>query len=264
MSGDYKTLIFKKEGHIAHVIFNRPELLNRMDDVTSEELADILEQMRKPGDIRVLLISSTGKTFSAGGDLEEVRRLTKDKDARFHAWDMGRKLIYGMHEVPVPVVIALQGDVYGLGTSIALSGDVIVASKNVKIGDPHVNVGLAAGDGGCLVFPAAFGMTKAKRHLLTGEPIGAEEAYRLGGVTDLVETPEEVLPLAEKIATRITNLPPIAVQFTKRALNHAMHKQAVDVFEFSLALEQYGMLSEDLIEAIDAFKEKRKPVYKNC
>ncbi|MFA5630193.1 MAG: enoyl-CoA hydratase/isomerase family protein [Porticoccaceae bacterium] len=263
MTNEYKTLIFKTEGHVARVIFNRPEVLNRMDDVTSEELADVLDRMRRPGDARVLLMSSTGKTFSAGGDLEEVRRLAKDKDARFQAWDVGRRLIYGMHEVTVPVVVALHGDVYGLGTSIALSGDVIVASKNVRIGDPHVNVGLVAGDGGCLVFPAAFGMTKAKRHLLTGEPIGAEEAYRLGGVTDLVDTPEEVLPLAEKIAERITFLPPMAVQFTKRALNHAMHKQAVDVFEFSLALEQYGMLSEDLIEAIDAFKEKRKPTYKN-
>jgi len=263
MAKEYQTLIFKNEGPIARIIFNRPELLNRMDDVTSEELADVFDQMRRPGDARVLVFSSTGKTFSAGGDLEEVRRLANDKDARFRAWDVGRKLIYGMHEITVPVVIALHGDVYGLGTSIALSGDVIVASKNVKIGDPHVNVGLVAGDGGCLVFPAAFGMNKAKRHLLTGEPIGAEEAYRLGGVTDLVDTPEEVLPLADKIAERIASLPPMAVQLTKRALNHAMHKQAVDVFEFSLALEQYGMLSEDLIEAIDAFKEKRKPTYQN-
>lgn len=263
MTQEYKTLIFKNDGPIARIIFNRPELLNRMDDVTSEELADVLDRMRRPGDARVLLFSSTGKTFSAGGDLEEVRRLAKDKDARFQAWDVGRKLIYGMHEITVPVVVALHGDVYGLGTSVALSGDVIVASKNVRIGDPHVNVGLVAGDGGCLVFPAAFGMTQAKRHLLTGEPIGAEEAYRLGGVTDLVDTPEEVLPLAEKIAEKITTLPPMAVQLTKRALNHMMHRQAVDSFEFSLALEQYGMLSEDLIEAIDAFKEKRKPTYKN-
>lgn len=263
MTKEYSTLQFTQDGPIAKVVLTRPEVLNRMDDVTSAELADVVERMRRPGDARVLLFASTGAAFSAGGDLDEVRRLAQDKDRRFEAWDVGRRLIYGMNEIPIPTVMALHGDVYGLATSIALSGDVIIASKNARIGDPHVRVGLAAGDGGCLVWPAAFGMSKAKRHLLTGEPIGAEEAYRLGGVTDLVDTPDEVLPLAEKIARQIVELPPMAVQFTKRALNHAMHKQAVDVFEFSLALEQYGMLSEDLLEAIDAFKNKRKPVYQN-
>ncbi|VVN97769.1 enoyl-CoA hydratase/isomerase family protein [Pseudomonas fluorescens] len=263
MMKEYSTLQFTQDGPVAKILFNRPEILNRMDDVSTAELVDVIERMRRPGDARVLLFASTGKAFSAGGDLEEVRRLATDKDRRFDAWDAGRRLIYGMMEIPVPTVMALQGDAYGLASSIVLSGDIIVASKNVRIGDPHVRVGLSAGDGGCLLWPAAFGMTKAKRHLLTGDPIGAEEAYRLGGVTDLVDTPEEVLPLAERLAAQITELPPMAVQLTKRALNHAMHKQAVDVFEFSLALEQYGMLSEDLLEAIDAFKNKRPPVYRN-
>lgn len=259
----YQTLSFEVQGHIAKVTLTRPEVLNRLDDVSSAELADVIEQLRRPGDARVVIFASTGTAFSAGGDLEEVRRLIHDKERRFEAWDTGRKLIYGMAEITVPVVVALQGDVYGLGTSVALSGDVIVASKNVKIGDPHVKVGLVAGDGGALVWPAAFGMARAKRHLLTGDPIGAEDAWRLGGVTDLVETPADVLPLAEKIAGRIADLPPMAVQFTKRALNHTMAKQAHDVFELSMALEQYGLLSEDLLEALDAFKEKRKPVYRN-
>lgn len=263
MSKTYQTLRFDSEGPVARVTLTRPEKLNAMDDITSEELADVVSQLRRPGAVRAVILASTGKAFSAGGDLEEVRRLAKDKARRFEAWDTSRRLIYGMHEIPVPVVVALHGDVYGLGTSVALSGDIIVASKNVRIGDPHVRVGLAAGDGGVLVWPAAFGMARAKRHLLTGDPIGAEEAHRLGGVSDLVETPEEVLPLAEAIAARIVELPPMAVEFTKRSLNHAMHKQAVDVFEFSLALEQYGLLSEDLLEAVDAFKAKRKPVYQN-
>ena len=259
---DFRSLTFAVDGAVATITLNRPELLNRMDDVTTEELVTILESLRRPGDVRVLVIASTGSAFSAGGDLDEVLRLIEDYDRRVDAWEMGRRLIYGMTQIPIPVVVALQGDVYGLGTSMALSGDIIVASKTARIGDPHVKVGLAAGDGGCLVWPAVFGMARAKRHLLTGDPIGAEEAHRLGGVTDLVDTPEEVLPLAQKLANRIAELPPIAVQFTKRSLNHAMHRQAVEVFELSMALEQYGIESEDLKEAIAAFKEKRKPVYR--
>jgi enoyl-CoA hydratase len=260
---DYKNLSFEVNGAIARITLTRPDILNAMDDVTHEELVDVIERLRRPGEIRCLVMASTGTAFSAGGDLEEVRRLTEDRARRDAAWDMGRRLIYGMLDIPVPVVVALHGDVYGVTTSVVLCADVIVASKNVRIGDPHVKVGLAAGDGGCLLWPAAFGMVKAKRHILTGDPIGAEEAYRLGGVTDLVETPEEVLPLAEELAGKIARLPPIAVQFTKRAFNHAMYKQALDVFELSMALEQYGMISKDLIEAVDAFKEKRKPVYRN-
>lgn len=260
---EYTTLTFTQQGPIAKVVLNRPDILNRMDDVTTAELVDVIEQMRRPGDARVLIFASTGSAFSAGGDLEEVRRLVEDHDRRTDAWDMGRRLIYGMSDLPIPTIMALHGDVFGLATSLVLSGDIIVASKNARLGDPHVRVGLSAGDGGCVVWPAAFGMLKAKRHLLTGDPISAEEAHRLGGVSDLVDTPEEVLPLAEKIAAKIADLAPIAVQYTKRALNHAMHKQIVDVFEFSLALEHYGMLSKDLLEALDAFKEKRKPVYRN-
>jgi enoyl-CoA hydratase len=263
MVKEYKTLRYEVDGPIAKLTLTRPEILNRMDDVTSEEVVHVIESLRRPGDVRVLIIASTGTTFSAGGDLDEVRRLISDFDRRMDAYDTGRRLIYGMGEITVPVVVALQGDVFGLGTSMALSGDIIIASKNVRIGDPHVKVGLVAGDGGCLVWPAAFGMARAKRHLLTGDPIGAEEAYRLGGVTDLVETPEEVLPLAEKLAAKIAALPPVAVQLTKRSLNHVMHKAAVDGFEFSMALEQYAITTTDLVEGLDAFKEKRKPVYRN-
>jgi enoyl-CoA hydratase len=263
MSKSYQNLSLAVEGQIATMTLTRPEILNAMDDVTHEELVDVIERMRRPADIRCLIMASTGPAFSAGGDINEIHRLTEDRVRRDTAWDMGRRLIYGMLEIPIPVVMALQGDVYGVATSMVLCGDAIIASKNVRLGDPHVKVGLVAGDGGCFVWPAAFGMVRAKRHILTGEPIGAEEAYRLGGVSDLVESPEDVLPLAQEIAGKIARLPPIAVQFTKRAFNHAMYKQALDVFELSMALEQYGMTSEDLIEAVTSFQEKRKPAYQN-
>ncbi|QQN75277.1 enoyl-CoA hydratase/isomerase family protein [Croceicoccus sp. YJ47] len=179
------------------------------------------------------------------------------------AYDNGRRAIQGMAEIAVPVIAALQGDVYGLGTSIALSADMIVASRNVRIGDPHVKVGLVAGDGGTHVWPAAFGFLKSKRHLLTGDPIGADEAHRLGAVSDLVEEPDDVLPAAMALAAKVAALPPIAVQYTKRALNHSMQRSVIDNFEFAMALEQYAMTSEDLKEALAAIREKRAGNYKN-
>jgi enoyl-CoA hydratase len=261
--GEYKTLDFTQDGSIATLTLTRPDILNALDEEATGELVDVIERMRRPGDVRALIVASTGRAFSAGGDIREIQRLVEDYHARMDAWDNGRRAIHGMAEIAVPVIVALQGDVYGLGTSIALSADIIVASRNVRIGDPHVKVGLVAGDGGTLVWPAAFGLLKSKRHLLTGDPITAEEAHRLGAVSDLVESPEEVLPAAVAIAAKIAELPPIAVQYTKRALNHSMQRAVLDHFEFAMALEQYAMTSEDLVEALAAFREKRKPTYRN-
>ncbi|WP_068076764.1 enoyl-CoA hydratase/isomerase family protein [Novosphingobium lentum] len=263
MPGDFKHITYDVDGHVAKLTFNRPEVLNSMDEVMTGEIVSIIEKLRRPGNVRVLIIASTGKCFSAGGNFDEIHRLIENYDARMEAYDNGRRVIQGMAEIAVPVVIALQGDAYGLGTSLALSGDVIIASRNVRIGDPHVKVGLVAGDGGTVVWPAAFGFLKAKYHLLTGDPIGAEEAHRLGAISELVETPEEVLPRAEAIAAKIAGNAPVAVQYTKRALNHMQQRATLNDFEFAMALEQYSMESEDLKEALAAMKEKRKPVFKN-
>lgn len=263
MADNFKAISYEENGHIAKVTFTRPDVLNAMDENTTDELVSVIERLRRPRDLRALVIVSTGRVFSAGGDFADILRLADDSTARMEAYDNGRRVIHGMAELAVPVIVGLQGDVYGLGTSLALSADIIVASRNVRIGDPHVKVGLVAGDGGTLVWPAAFGMLRAKRHLLTGDPISAEDAHRFGAITDLVETPDEVGPATDALAEKIANLPPMAVQFTKRALNHSMQRAALDHFEFAMALEQYALTSDDLKEALAAIKEKRKPVFHN-
>lgn len=263
MASDFTSIIYAEQDHVATLTLNRPDVLNSMDEVMTGEIVSVIERLRRPGKLRALVIASTGRCFSAGGNFDEIHRLIEDYDARMDAYDNGRRVIHGMAEIAVPVIVALQGDVYGLGTSLALSADIIVASRHVKIGDPHVKVGLVAGDGGTLVWPAAFGLLKSKRHLLTGDPIGAEEAHRLGAISELVDEPEQALPLAQQLAAKVAALPPLAVQYTKRALNHSMQRAALDHFEFAMALEQYAMTSEDLKEALAALKEKRQASFNN-
>lgn len=263
MSEAFRNIIYAEDGHVATLTFNRPDILNSMDEVMTGEIVSVIERLRRPGNIRALIIASTGRCFSAGGNFDEIERLIHDYEARMDAYDNGRRVIRGMADLAVPVIVALQGDVYGLGTSLALSGDIIVAAKNVRIGDPHVKVGLVAGDGGTLVWPAAFGFLKSKRHLLTGDPVGAEEAYRLGAVSELVDEPDQVLAKAQELAAKVAALSPVAVQHTKRALNHSMQRAALDHFEFAMSLEQYAMTSDDLKEALAALKEKRKPDFRN-
>lgn len=136
----------------------------------------------------------------------------------------------------------------------------MVAQRKARISDTHI-VGMVAGDGGCVVWPQSIGMMWAKRYLLTGDFMSAEAAFARGLVTDLVDTAEEVLPAARALAARIASLPPVAVQGTKRSLNKVMQQRAGEVFDYSLAMEQISLMSTDIVEAVTAFKEKRKPVY---
>ena len=242
----------------------RPELLNRVDDDLRDALIDALRSLSNDGSTRVVVLGAEGKVFSAGGDMAMMKAKHGDLQAIHRGTDAGRRLIETIFDTPVPVVAAVQGHAIGLGSTLVLACDAVVASRGVRIVDSHVAIGLVAGDGGAVMWPSALGMIKAKRHLLTGDPLLAEDAAALGVVTDLVDTPDEVLPTARALADRIATLPPLAVQGTKRALNHVMRLRAQEVLELSFAYEAETMSSQDLLEGIDAFMEKRTPKYKGC
>jgi enoyl-CoA hydratase len=259
----YKSIRFEATGHVTRITLNRPEMLNAIDEEMHVEFLEALLAVRGDIDVRAVVLAAEGKAFSAGGDLNEIVELQRDAAKRMRLCETGTRIIHALIDIPVPVVVALQGDAMGLGASIALGGDIIVASKTARIADPHVKVGLVAGDGGCLFWPASMGMHRARRYLLTGDLMSAEDAWRFGLVTDLVDTAEECLPAAGKIADKIAGLPPIAVRGTKRSLNALVKARAREAFDISMAYEQQAAASEDVLEAVAAFKEKRKPVYRN-
>jgi enoyl-CoA hydratase len=139
--------------------------------------------------------------------------------------------------------------------------DVVVAARRAKLADTHVQLGLVAGDGGCLVWPQAVGMLRARRHLLTGDALDAATAFQLGIVTDLVDEPDDVMPYARGIAERIAALPPLAVQGTKRALNRVSTLRADEVVDLAFELEETTLVSNDLLEGIAAFREGRAATF---
>jgi len=259
----FQSIRYEVNGHIARITLNRPELLNAIGEEMHAELLQALLGVRGEVEVRAVVLAAEGKAFSAGGDLNEVVSLQQDAAKRTRLCETGTRIIHALIDIPVPLVVALQGDAMGLGASVALGGDIIVASKTARIADPHVKVGLVAGDGGCLFWPASIGMHRARRYLLTGDLLSADEAWRFGLVTDLVESAEEALPVALKIADKIAALPPIAVRGTKRALNALIKARAREAFDLSMAYEQQSAASEDILEAVAAFKDKRKPVYRN-
>lgn len=250
------------DGNVAELTLARPELLNRFDSDAHLEFVDALTELHRRRDVRAVVLASTGKVFSAGGDFDLMVALHDDLQRRQAVLDEGKRLLTALLDLPIPIVTALHGDAIGLGATIVLATDAVVAARSARLSDPHVAVGLVAGDGGCVVWPACIGMMRAKRHLLTGDALTAEDAFAMGLVTDLVDSPDDVLQAARSLAARIAALPPLAVQGTKRAMNRSLQQRAGEVLDLSFALEGISMASDDMLEAVSAFRDKRAPTYR--
>lgn len=262
MSDTFKTLRYEAADGIVRITLSRPELLNRMDLEAHEEFEDALLAVHRDPTARALLIAAEGRHFSAGGDLAEVDRLRTDADRRRRMFHDARELAHALVTIEIPVIVAVQGDAAGLGATIAVLSDIVVVAHDSGLTDPHVAIGLAAGDGGCVGWPLAMGLTRAKRYLLTGERISGEQAYQFGLATDLVDSAADVLPVAERLAKKIARLAPLAVRGTKRALMAYSQRAMADTFEMALAAEEQTMVSDDAREAVAAFVEKRKPTFR--
>lgn len=260
MSDTFETLALRDgPPGVREIKLVRPELLNRFDSQLQCELAVVLEQMNSDCDVRAVVLGSTGNAFSAGGDFALMRQAHADAEARRATVAAGQRLIQAFLELRQPIVAAVQGAAIGLGATVALLCDAVVAARRAKIADTHVHLGLVAGDGGCLVWPQAAGMLRARRHLLTGDPLDAATAWQLALVTDLVDEPDQALPAAHEIAARIAMLAPLAVQGTKQALRQVSTLRAQEVVDLAFELEERTLVSADLLEGIDAFRAGRAP-----
>ncbi len=237
----------------------RPELANRFDGELHVAFTDAVRSLAGDQDVRAVVLASTGPVFSAGGDFELMQAALADPAVRRRIVDEARDLLHALLQAPQPIVAALQGAAIGLGATVVLACDAVVAARAAFLADTHVAIGLVAGDGGTVVWPAAAGMLRARRHLLTGDRVGAEDAYRFGLVTDLVDSPDEVGAFALGLARRIAAHAPLAVQGTKRALNELTMRRAAETLETALAQEELTLGSPDLREGIDAFRERRVP-----
>lgn len=247
---------------VREIVLDRPHLLNRFDEQLHHELTATLTDTARNPAIRAVTLLSTGTAFSAGGDFDLMQTAHHDPQVRARIVDDARHLLDAFLGLPQPVVVAVQGPAIGLGATVALACDVVIATHEATFADTHVAIGLVAGDGGCLVWPQAVGMVRARRHLLTGAPLDAQTAFTLGAVSDLATDTQTAHHTARDLAGQITRLAPLAVQGTKRALNAITSRRAAEVVDLSLALEERTLASEDLTEGITAFRERRPATFR--
>jgi enoyl-CoA hydratase/carnithine racemase len=258
----YKLIKVEKDDKIAVFTLNRPEALNAINAELHTELEDIFGDVAQDNDVNAVVLTGAGRAFCSGGDVKgmDARQFGDPLKARVPL-RYGKRLIHNMIEVEQPIIAAVNGDAVGLGATLALFCDIIIASEKARFGDPHVRVGLVAGDGGAVIWPLLCGVAKAKEYLMTGDLISAAEAERIGLINHTVP-PGEVMPKAMELAHRLANGPTRAIRWTKLACNKRLRDEVNLVLDASLAVETISMLTEDHKEAARAFVEKRSPKFK--
>ena len=256
----YKTIRFERRDRVLYVIFNRPDVLNAVDEQMHEELSRLFRDCGDDPDSDLIVLTGAGRAFCAGGDIDWMQDAI-DVPARFEKTAReARQIVYSLLDCEKPVIAKLNGHATGLGATIALFCDVIFASTKAKIGDPHVSVGFVAGDGGAVIWPQLIGYARAKEFLLTGDLMTAERAAQIGLINHAV-APEDLDARVDAFADRLNSGAVKAIRWTKMATNIELKKIAHSMMDACLAYESLSNVTKDHQEAVNAFREKRAPVF---
>jgi enoyl-CoA hydratase/carnithine racemase len=229
-------LVVETRGPIRLVTLNRPDALNATNEALHGELARVWRRLDADPDVRAIVLTGSGKAFSAGGDLHLLDRMVHDPAVRDAIMAEAVEIVRSMTAVRVPIVAAVNGPAVGLGCSLASMSDIVVVEEHAYFGDPHVALGLVAGDGGALTWPLLTSLLRAKEYILLGDRIPAAEALQLGLANRVVPTGGSVA-VALEIAGRLAKLPPQAVIETKSVLNDTLRRAVANVLDGAVAAE---------------------------
>ena len=257
---NYTALAFRREGHVLHATFNRPDTLNAFDADLHGDFERFVLEVSRDEATHVIVLSGAGKAFSAGGNIDHMQELVDVPTGIYGEIAAGKRLISAFLDVPQPVIAKINGPAIGLGATIALFCDVIFAAEHAKIADPHVKVGYVAGDGGAVIWPQLIGYARAKQYLLTGDALTGEEAAKIGLVNFSLPA-AELDAAVDAFAHRLAAGARRAVQWTKATINTGLKQIAATVLETGAAYEMLSNQTHDHAEAVAAFRAKRAPVF---
>ncbi|MDX5358135.1 MAG: enoyl-CoA hydratase-related protein [Rhodobacterales bacterium] len=257
---DYETLTFAREGRILTITLNLPDSLNAVNARLHTELSRVFTDANTDPDSDVVVLTGAGRAFCAGGDLDWMQEAI-DEPAGFEITAAeAKRIIYSQLDLQKPLICRMNGHAIGLGASLALTSDIVIASDKALIGDPHVSVGLVAGDGGAILWPQMIGFMRAREYLFTGDAIPAPEAARMGLISRSVP-PEQLDEAVYTLARRIAGGATKAIRWTKITTNMALKSLIHAYMDTGVSYEILSNTTEDHQEAVNAFREKRKPVF---
>jgi len=250
----YKNIILEKEENIAVITFNRPEAMNALNNQTRAEFRLAIDDVASDDDVKVLILTGSGKSFVAGSDIKEFNKTTP-----YMAHNIVR-LGEMVEKLEKPVIAAVNGFCLGGGCEIAMGCDIIVASEKAKFGQTEINIGIIPGGGGTQRLQRLIGACRAKELIFTGDIIRAEEADRIGLVNRVVPM-DELMPTAKEIAAKIASKSAAALKLAKTAINRGMQTNLESGLKYEYELYSISLSLEDKAEGVNAFLEKRAPKF---
>lgn len=253
---NYETLKFDYHGRILRVTIDGNGRANPVDEALHDDLSRVFIDIQDDEDCDLVVLTGAGDFFCAGGDMDWFQEMIDDPRRFRTIGPAAKRIVFSLIELEKPIVCRLNGAAAGLGASIALLCDIIIAADTAKIGDPHVKMGLVAGDGGAVIWPQLIGYARAKEFLLTGDMMSATEAAALGLINYAVPM-EELDAKVDEMIARITSNPRWAVRWTKTVTNLPLKDIAARIMDAAIAYETTTNATADHQETVTAFRERR-------
>ncbi|MBW1924423.1 MAG: enoyl-CoA hydratase/isomerase family protein [Deltaproteobacteria bacterium] len=256
----FNTLIYKKEGAVGIVTLNRPERLNALSDELLLELGQVLEEIDEDEAVDALIITGQEKFFGAGADIKEIVNIHTPVEANRFAKKV-RRVFNKLAELRQPTIAAVSGLALGGGCELALACDVRIAAENASFGLPEIKLGVLPGGGGTQRLPRLVGAGRAKEMLFSGDPIDAQEAYRIGLVNKVVPL-GSLMEEAKKMAATFVKRPGYAIKTIKCLVNEGLNMDLKSALAHEARNFEILFSTEDQKEGMKAFLEKRKASFK--
>lgn len=256
----YEAITFSRRGRVLTIQLNRPEVLNAVGKQMHDELGQVFADAALDEESDVVVLTGAGKAFSAGGDFNHMQATIDNPDLFIHEADVAKRIVFSLLDLEKPIVAKINGHAVGLGATLALMCDVTFMSTRARIGDPHVAVGLVAGDGGAVIWPHLIGFARAKEFLMTGELLDAKRASEIGLVNHVVE-PDALHGAVDAFCDRLAAGSTRAIRWTKSIVNIELKRIASAVMHAGMAYEAVTAHSQDHAAAVTALREKQTPVF---
>ncbi|MCW8158369.1 enoyl-CoA hydratase/isomerase family protein [Stutzerimonas kunmingensis] len=257
---DYTTMKFERRGRVLNVTFNQPEKLNSFAGPSHTELSWLFYDLVEDKESDIIVLTGAGRAFSAGGDIEYMQWLHDNPAEFYRCVREAKRIVNGMLECDKPIICKVNGDAIGLGSTVAVFSDIIFAADTARFGDPHNNVALISGDGGQIMWPYLMGYARAKHYLFTGEKLSAAEAERFGLINKAMPA-AELNDYVDAYADKLAAMPVQSLRWSKTTINVPLRQMAASMMDVGMAYENISSQHPDHVEAIAAFREKRKPVF---
>jgi len=256
----FETLLLERRGRLLVVTLNRPDSLNAFDLAQHDEMAAALAFVRDDAGSDVVVLTGEGKAFSAGGDLDHIAANAAEPERFDHEIRIARQIVLTMLDIAKPIVCRMNGHAVGLGATIALFCDVIFAAETAKIGDPHVGLGLVAGDGGAIIWPQLIGPARAKEYLLSGKLLTATRAAEIGLINHALPA-DQLDGAVDDFCAQLLGGAQQAIRWTKELTNIELKRVTAALLDIGLELESRSVRTADHREGVAALKERRPPQF---